>query len=46
MYDSPADESKIVEVLSAFIRDHTRESLLARSHVTTSPCRSRITSGV
>ena len=40
MYDSPADEAKIVEVLSAFIRDHTPESLPASSHVTTSPCRS------
>jgi hypothetical protein len=44
IHDSPDDEAKIVEVLSAFIRDHTRESLPARSHVTTSPCRSRVTS--
>jgi Pentapeptide repeats (8 copies) len=40
MHDSPADEAKIVEVLSAFIRDHTPESLPAWSHATTSPCRS------
>jgi hypothetical protein len=43
MHDSPADEAKIVEVLSAFIRDHTPQSLLAWSHVTTSPCRSGVT---
>jgi hypothetical protein len=40
MHDSPADEAKIVEVLSAFIRDHSPESLPAWSHATTSPCRS------
>jgi Pentapeptide repeats (8 copies) len=40
MYDSPADEAKIIEVLSAFIRDHTPQSLPASSHVTTAPCRS------
>jgi hypothetical protein len=39
MHDSPADEAKIVEVLSAFIRDHSPESLTAGSHVITSPCR-------
>lgn len=40
MQDSSADETKIVEVLSAFIRDHSPESVPASSHTTTSPCRS------
>jgi hypothetical protein len=43
MHDSLADEPKIVEVLSAFIRDHSPQSLPARSHATTSPCRSGAT---
>ena len=43
MHDSPADEAKIVEVLSAFIRDHAPESLPARSGANTSPCRSAVT---
>jgi Pentapeptide repeats (8 copies) len=43
MHDSPPDEVKIAEVLSAFIRDHTPESLPAWSHATTSPCRSGVT---
>jgi Pentapeptide repeats (8 copies) len=43
IYDSPDDKGKIVEVLSAFIRDHTPESLPAWSHADTSPCRSAAT---
>jgi hypothetical protein len=43
MHDSPADEPNIIEVLSAFIRDHTPESITARSNATTSPCRSHTT---
>lgn len=43
MHDSHADEAKVIEVLSAFIRDHTPQSLPAWSHATTSPCRSGVT---
>jgi hypothetical protein len=39
MHDSPADEAKIVEVISAFIRDHSPQSLPGAPHATTSPCR-------